>query len=221
MEPRMRIGIINYGMGNLGSVESAFRFLRIPTQIINCADELSSVDAFILPGVGSFGRAMDNLRKSAIPLPLSEEVIEKGKPILAICLGQHLLTQGSEESGGIAGLGWFDQEVTLVASDAQDCDDIRRPHVGWSSVTPKKTDHPLFTRLDQDDMFYFDHSYAVPPMQTETLATSSYFGDFSSITARGNILGVQFHPEKSQRSGLVLLRNFSNIALHASANKQS
>lgn len=215
----MHIGIVNYGMGNLGSVQSALRFLGVESVIADTPSDLKEADGLVLPGVGSFGRAMDNLRKSGFASALHAEVVENGKPLFAICLGMHLLAQGSTESSGVEGLGWVSSCVVPVANEWHGAQPVRRPQVGWNTVSRLDANHPMLCRISDGEMVYFDHSFALPANCPGAIAQTNYFGEFTSMLAQKNIFGAQFHPEKSQRTGLVMLRNFTNIV--ASSKSES
>lgn len=209
----MRIGIVNYGMGNLGSVESALNFLNVESLVAGTPQELREVDGLILPGVGSFGKAMDNLRAGGFVEALQLEVMEKKKPLFAICLGMHLLALGSNESDGAEGLGWINSFVAPVADGWSGENPVRRPQVGWNTLSRLVPEHGMLDRIEDGEMVYFDHSFALPASCPDALAHTNYFGSFTSMLAKDNVFGAQFHPEKSQRTGLVMLRNFTNIVL--------
>ncbi|KZB70920.1 MULTISPECIES: imidazole glycerol phosphate synthase subunit HisH [Thalassospira] len=207
----MTIGVIDYGMGNLGSVISAFRFLDVECRIVSVQREFTGLSGVFLPGVGSFGKAMQNLRSKDLIHPMEEAVFERKIPFMGICLGMQLMGRSSEESGGVAGLGWIDADITLVAPDRREDKSIIRPHVGWNEVEIKDAKCPLFQRIETGDMTYFDHEFQMEVLPGVTAASSNYHGEFSSVVQQGHIFGVQSHPEKSQRTGLIMLRNFSNL----------
>lgn len=207
------IGIVDYGMGNVLSVKNALRFLGVDSALVRRARDLTACQGFILPGVGCYGEAMANLTRQDLVAALSDQVLGNGKPVLGICLGMQILSDGSEESEGVAGLGWLGGQVELVAPDRRDDPDIQRPHVGWNDVHMTEPEHPLFARLGAHDAFYFDHTYALERDHAATVAHADYHGSVPAAVTRDNIHAVQFHPEKSQRAGLILLRNFTNIVL--------
>lgn len=197
-----KICILNYGMGNLGSVQNALRFLGIEAQITSDADTIKTADAYILPGVGAFGEAMHNLNKLGIIKTLETEILKKAKPLFGICLGLQLLAEDSQEKGFNKGLGWFEGHVVPIEGDALN----RVPHVGWNGI-----DHsgdPAFLKIEQQGSFYFDHSFHLECDPKLVTATCDHGQKMVAAIRRRNIFATQFHPEKSQRNGLKLLRNF-------------
>ena len=201
------VAIVDYGMGNLASVVNAFNFLGIQSTIAGSIKELRATDAIILPGVGAFGQAMANLRELGFDEFLREKVIGDKVPFLGICLGMQLLAEKSDELGDHTGLGWIDGDVTPIPKS----EGSRVPHVGWSSVTFEPS-NPLFNGIPESGAFYFDHSYRLAPSE-HTTSIVEYGEPISASIQDGNIFATQFHPEKSQRNGLKLLRNFSNYCL--------
>lgn len=201
----MRIGIINYGMGNLGSIQNALECLGADSFIVHSPDLLESAGRIILPGVGAFAAAMKHLKDYAWIPAIDHAVNEQQRPLLGICLGMQLLLRSGDEGGRRDGLGLIDGEVKLLQlSDAS----LRIPHMGWNEVD-YTTDSPLFDGiLDQSD-FYFVHSYAAVPVNNEdVIARTQYGGNFVVAIRRKNVFGVQFHPEKSSSPGRKLLQNF-------------
>lgn len=197
--------IIDYGMGNLVSVSNALHALEIPHAISGKPEHLESADGLILPGVGAFGPAMDNLRSSNLLGALEKNVLYKGKPLLGICLGLQLLAKTSEEKGHFKGLGWIEGHVRPLPLSPG----VRVPHVGWSETAYREGDS-LYQRIEQRSSFYYDHSYHLDC--PEDVVTASFENSSRHVAAirKDHIFGVQFHPEKSQRNGLKLLRNFAN-----------
>lgn len=199
----MQIGIIDYGLGNIANVIAAIERVGAIPVLCADADAIAAADRLILPGVGAFGDGMRNLRQRGLIDPLNHFVLQKGKPILGICLGFQLLGRSSEEGGLHEGLGWIDSEVTrLSPSDTS----LRVPHVGWNDlfITAKS---PLFKGLDESFLVYFVHSYTMKTC-ADAIATCDYGEHFIAAFQKGQIYGVQFHPEKSQAQGLAILRNF-------------
>lgn len=198
-----RICIVDYGMGNLASVRNAFAALGFAPLVTRERDELSAADAIVLPGVGAFGEAMANLAALDLAGPLGEEVLDRGKPFLGICLGMQLIARESFELGRHEGLGWIEGTVeALPASDT-----LTVPHVGWSELDFDAGD-PLFARIGPESCFYFDHSYTLRTDAALVVATADYGAPITAAVRRDNILATQFHPEKSQRTGLRLIANF-------------
>ncbi len=202
------IGIIDYGMSNLDSVQRAIVECGGDPFVITERADFGEAAALILPGVGSYAAGMSGLESRNFIEPLVAEVQRNSIPILGICLGMQLLaTRGLEgSSDGDAGLGWIDGNVTRLPSTD------RVPHVGWNEVNPVKT-HPeastMFEGLTPARDFYFVHSYRfVPADDSAAVATTPYSGGFCSAVACEHVWGVQFHPEKSQRAGFRILRNF-------------
>jgi glutamine amidotransferase len=202
------VAILNYGMGNLQSVANALKYLEIPCCIMSNPDELSDADRIILPGVGSFPRAMRNLRDMGFVEALAREVREKGKPVLGICLGMQLLGLAGDEDGGAQGLGYIDAHVPRFQVDPSDHPDLKIPHVGFNTVK-FKGDSPLFTGLGEAADFYFIHSYRMTCVDRDWVTGTCWHGEpFTAAVQRGNVYGTQFHPEKSQSNGLKVLKNF-------------
>ncbi len=201
----LKVAIVDYGMGNLDSVARAVEECGGKAFITSQSQDLETATHIILPGVGAFPAGMRNIRARGLDRILSEQVLAKRIPCLGICLGMQLLATRGYEVEETEGLGWIPGEVRRLQPQGPD---DRIPHVGWNAVTPQRPS-PLFREIPVGKDFYFVHSYrfACADPQDE-LATTPYCGGFTSAVARGNILGVQFHPEKSQRAGLQLLRNF-------------
>ncbi|HKV41456.1 MAG TPA: imidazole glycerol phosphate synthase subunit HisH [Blastocatellia bacterium] len=199
-----RIGIINYGMGNLRSVSNAFEAVGATAVILSHPDDLSKADKVVLPGVGSFGEGMKNLREGGWTEALEGEVRCKGKPFLGLCLGMQLLATTGTEGGVNSGFGWVPGTVVKVERGG----DLRVPHVGWNDVLFTKPSL-LFSGLGQSATFYFVHSFVLrPDSPDQVTGLCSYGGDFTASIEYQNIYATQFHPEKSHRAGLAVLRNF-------------
>ncbi len=199
----MPIGIIDYGMGNVGSVYNALLHLGADATIVDNSEKLALCDKLILPGVGAFGDAMNKLQSSGFAATLRETVLVRQTPFLGICLGLQLICTSSEEFGFHRGLGWVDAKVLRFPAHL----DVAVPHMGWNEVNTKQSS-PLLEGCNGAD-FYFVHSYFAQCTNPAEVAGETDYGlPFASVLARDNIYAVQFHPEKSQEAGLRLLRNF-------------
>ena len=202
-----RIGIINYGVGNLTSVKNSLDFLKIPNAFITAPKEIKKFDKIILPGVGAFGAAMEKLDKLGFAGEI-KKFAASGKPILGICLGMQLLFDESSEHGHHKGLGLIKGRVLPFSEKVTK---LPIPLVGWNSIT-KNGESPLLMGINSSSSFYFVHSFYCEPKEKSVIAASSDYGiKFASIIHKNNIFGCQFHPEKSQAAGLQILKNFSNI----------
>jgi len=199
------IAIIDYGMGNKHSVYNALNYIGVDAVITNDGREIKKAERIILPGVGAFGAAMENLRQFGLQEILHEEVMMKGKPFLGICLGMQLLAETGTEKGLFRGLGWIAGEVLKLQPEG---DGYKLPHVGWNDIDIKQ-DSPLFKGLKKERAFYFVHSYAMHLKDHQDLAAESDYGvKFTAAVQKDNIFATQFHPEKSQKNGLTVLENF-------------
>lgn len=199
------VAVVDYGMANLDSVRRALEVQGATVVVTSDPGDLADADRIILPGVGAFGIAMDNLRERGLDRALTEQVIEQGAPFLGICLGMQLMASSSVEHGEHTGLGWVPGRVVRLEPTTED---PRIPHVGWNEVHPT-VDHPLFAGVEADRDFYFVHSFHFACDDPATsLAATPYTGGFTSVVGADNAVGVQFHPEKSQQVGQVLLKNF-------------
>lgn len=198
------IGIINYGMGNLGSVENAFRFINEEAEIFSRSEQIASYDALILPGVGAFGDCMANLRQYGFDEAVCDWA-KSGKPLLGICLGLQVLFEESEESPGVQGLGLLPGRVARFPADSG----RKVPQMGWNQVTVRNDGCPLFDGIPDESFFYFVHSYYVIPTHKEhTAGTTEYGLNYTSAAFSQSLMATQFHPEKSHDKGLQMLRNF-------------
>jgi glutamine amidotransferase len=203
------ITIIDYNIGNIFSVVNMLRRLGVASQIATCAKDVEKADRIILPGNGAFDACMKNLRASGLIPVLEEQVLQVGKPILGICVGAQMLGFGSEE-GVESGLGWIDMSVERFPA----LPNLLIPHMGWSKVVSVKNEHPLVKNIEADTRFYFVHSYFMVPKDPADILLRAHYGtDFTAGVAHGNIVGVQFHPEKSHRYGKTLLNDFVNWIL--------
>jgi glutamine amidotransferase len=200
------IQIVDYGMGNLRSVQKAFEKLSVPATICTRSDELKNCERLVLPGVGAFRDAIAELRRQEFVEPIKAH-IAAGKPFLGICLGLQLLFDVSYEDGTWEGLGVVPGEVKRFADTPR----LKVPHMGWNRVEPA-ADCPLFAGIPSDSYFYFVHSYYVAPREESVVAGRTEYGQtFTSVIHAGNMFATQFHPEKSQQVGLKLLQNFAGL----------
>lgn len=207
------IALIDYGISNLRSVQKAFAHLGVDVTLIDTPDQLAQAERLILPGVGAFRAGMDGLQSRGLIEPI-KQAVAAGKPLIGICLGMQLLFESSDELGDTVGLGLLPGHVTKIKmQDASYTSRITHhalkiPHMGWNQLDLVK-EHPLVNGVESGAYAYFVHSYAVYPEQRDiVIATTDYGRPFASIVGRGNICGLQFHPEKSQAVGLRLLENF-------------
>lgn len=199
----MSIGIIDVGIGNLGSLRGALYSLGWDTQTVACPADMTGLTHLFLPGVGSFSTAMQRLHAADLVEPVRRHAAE-GHPVMGICLGMQLLADSGAEGGESAGLGLVDGNV----SPFEKLPGLRLPHVGWNVLHPQQP-HPLLKGIRTDVDFYFVHSYYFnAKSKAQIIGTTEYGLSYPSFVASGNVVGVQFHPEKSQRNGLRLLDNF-------------
>lgn len=204
----METAIIDYGMGNLLSVQRAFEKCGSDAVIIDNPLELRDAEHIVLPGVGAFPDAMDNLRKNGWIEELNRAVLEKETPILGICLGMQLLADKGYEVRECDGLGYIPGEIVRFT---QTQEKERIPHVGWNEIL-KREDSPLFDGIADGTNYYFVHSYHFQVANEENIATVTlYCGEFVSSVVKDNIVGTQFHPEKSQKAGFKLIKNFLSM----------
>jgi glutamine amidotransferase len=206
----VRITILDYGMGNLRSVEKALEHVGVTATISADGDQVRAADGVILPGVGAFPRAMERIRELGLD-ELIDERRQAGVPILGICLGLQLLFDSTTELGGAAGLGLLVGPVAELEADG-----LKVPHIGWSPV--RWTHQSRLTEgIESETPFYFVHSFAPRPTASELLGSAAYGARFACAAERDNVFGVQFHPEKSSAAGLRLLANFAGVCAKAPA----
>jgi glutamine amidotransferase len=207
MHEKIKIGIIDYGLGNLYSVQKACSSLEMETLFINSCDEFSKVNALILPGVGAFGEAMKRLKNKKLDTGIIEKVND-GMPLLGICLGMQLLMTYSEEFGYHEGLNLIEGKVVRFSADKSN--NLKIPQIQWNTVKLVKQNHTIFSDIPSPSYFYFLHSYCVIPENSDViLSTSEYLNmEYCSAFKKDNVFGTQFHPEKSGLNGLKLLDNF-------------
>lgn len=195
------IAIIDYGMGNLHSVSKAVERLGYEAVVTADAQTILNADGAILPGVGAFGDAMQNLRNTGLD-EVAKFYAASGKPMLGICLGMQLLFSDSVEYGQNEGLHLLPGHVIRFSGD------FKIPHMGWNRLSFLQKDSPLFQGLEEGHVYFVHSFHAKPELSSDLLATTDYYGPVTAIVGRGNVFGMQFHPEKSGELGMALLRNF-------------
>lgn len=201
--------IVDFGMGNLRSIQHKLEKANVEAMISSEAKDIESADKLILPGVGHFSTGMKNLKSYGLVEILNKKINVDKTPILGICLGMQLFTKFSEE-GDVKGLGWIDAKVKHFSSSGE-AKELKVPHVGWNNITLKKQT-PLLKGVNISSRFYFTHSYYVQCNNEEDLvATTDYGIKFHSIIQKENIYGAQFHPEKSHLNGFEIIKNFIRI----------
>lgn len=216
-----KIGIIDYGMGNLGSVSNAFNFLELNTKIITAPTQFDDCRAVILPGVGAFGDCMAHLDQYKF-IDAIVNWIDSGKPFMGICLGLQALFKSSEESPDVEGLGIFEGTVKRFDGGAgfpacpkhtqagKPAPQLKVPQIGWNAVKQARSDCPMFEKIDDNAYFYFVHSFYVAPVDKTIIAGQTNYGiEYCSAVWKDNVFAAQFHPEKSQAAGLQMLHNFA------------
>ena len=206
-----KICVLNYGLGNLGSIQNMYKKLGIKVGIVETGEEISAADKLILPGVGAFDEGMHGLKKSGLLDVLHKKVIEEETPILGVCLGMQLLTKDSEE-GEEKGLGWIDARVKKFSFPSDS--DLKVPHMGWNEVEICRADELVedLSRNGEGARFYFVHSYFVECENPhDVLLKTSHGIEFDVAFRHKHIMGVQFHPEKSHKFGMQILKNFYDL----------
>lgn len=198
----MNIAIIKYGMGNIASVQKAIDRLGYRSVITDNPKEIKQADFIILPGVGSFAKAMENLQKSGLDSILTQEVVKNKKPFIGICLGMQLLATYGNEPGNVKGLGWIDGEVVKIKART----DLRVPHLGWNDIKITENNKKFYKEFDGLD-YYFIHSYHFEAKdKKDVVLTVKYGAPMVAALQKRNIYATQFHPEKSQNAGTRLLK---------------
>ena len=204
------VAIIDYGVGNLRSVEKAFAAMGCEVVVSREEEVLRKAKKLVLPGVGAFGACMRALRERGFDV-LVRERVEVGTPLLGVCVGMQMLFEESDEFGATPGLGVLRGRVRRFSDELVGSHGLVVPHVGWNRIDQIRQ-NPLFTGVANRSFFYFVHSYYCEPVDAEVVAGQTEYGvNYASVVAKNNICGVQFHPEKSQDAGLRLLRNFARL----------
>jgi imidazole glycerol-phosphate synthase subunit HisH len=210
IEDRVDIAVVDYGMGNRRSVEKALEHIGAQASVSSDPAELRAAAGVVVPGVGAFPRAMNNLRERGLD-GLLRELVAAGTPVLGVCLGMQLAFDSSTEQGGVEGLGIIAGEVRALEVGR-----LKLPHIGWNEVRFSNPRSPLVADLPEKCAFYHVHSFApVPAHEQDVLGTAEYGSPFVSAVEHGSFYGVQFHPEKSSAAGLRLLANFARICAAA------
>jgi len=203
------ITIVDYGLGNIHAFANIYKRLDIPVRVASDAASLAGSERLILPGVGAFDWSMERLQQSGMRETLDRLVLHDKRPVIGICVGMQMMARRSDEGSG-SGLGWLDAEVRLF-DEQRFSGPTHLPHMGWNDVLPRAGE-ALFAGLEQDARFYFLHSYYFEAHDAaDVAATSDYGGPFCCAVRRGNVMGVQFHPEKSHQWGIRLLKNFAEV----------
>lgn len=203
------ITIINYGSGNISAIGNIYERLKIPFKVANIPEEVKKAEKIILPGVGAFDETISMLDQSGFREILDKEVLQNKVPVLGICVGMQILGKKSEE-GKLPGLGWIEGAVKKIDKTFL-TQKPKVPHLGWNSVEVVKRTI-LYENINQDDGFYFLHSYYFECFNEEDVLSRTYYGkNFASSVNNKNIYGVQFHPEKSHQNGITLLENFAKL----------
>ncbi len=201
----MTVSVVDYGLGNLGSVENMLKRVGAQSRRVSTPDELLASDSLLLPGIGAFDSGMRRLDDLGLTEPI-RAFAATGKPLLGICLGMQLLLDSSEE-GEMGGLGLIGGRSVRFPADAG----IRVPHMGWSRVTMTHDD-PLVSGLEPENRFYFVHSYCVETDDEDAVLGRTHYGrDFTSMVRSANVMGAQFHPEKSHHFGMTIMQNFAGL----------
>lgn len=199
------IAVVDYGVGNLFSLVSSLKAVGADAVVTGDADVLRKADKIILPGVGAFGDAAKKLRATGLDRVIIEEA-KAGKPLLGICLGMQLLLERSFEYGEHKGLGLIEGDIVPISNVIPA--DLKIPHIGWNALKFTENKSPLFKYINEGDHVYFVHSYYGANCAKDTVAVSEYGAELTAAVARGNVMGCQFHPEKSGEVGLKILKAF-------------
>jgi glutamine amidotransferase len=203
------IAIVDYGSGNIAAIANIYKQLKIPHVVSGEPGVLAAAERYILPGVGAFDTVMGDLARLNLVETLNEEVVGKGKKALGICVGMQILADGSDE-GDQPGLGWIPGRIRRIDA-GRIATQPKLPHMGWNSIRARG-DAPMLRDVDLERGFYFLHNYYFDPdSEADVMATVAYGGDLTCAVRRGNVYGLQFHPEKSHGNGMAIFRNFAEL----------
>ncbi len=202
------IAIVDYGVGNLFSLKSSLQAVGAQVIVTGNAQDLRNADRIILPGVGAFGDAANKLREAGLAEIVKEEAV-KGKPLMGICLGMQMLLEKSYEYGEHEGLGLIPGTIRPIAESIPE--GYKIPHIGWNALSFPEEKHPVFADIQEGDHVYFVHSFHGTDCEKYTAATTEYGGILTAAVAKDNVVGCQFHPEKSGSVGLTILKSFCNL----------
>ena len=202
------IAIVDYGVGNLFSLKSSLQAVGAQVIVTGNTQDLRNSDRIILPGVGAFGDAANKLREAGLAEIVKEEAV-KGKPLMGICLGMQMLLEKSYEYGEHEGLGLIPGTIRPIAESIPE--GYKIPHIGWNALSFPEKKHPVFADIQEGDHVYFVHSFHGTDCEKYTAATTEYGGILTAAVAKDNVVGCQFHPEKSGSVGLTILKSFCNL----------
>lgn len=203
------ISIVDYGSGNILAIRNIYNRLNMQCEIVGDVSSLTKASKIIIPGVGAFDETMQKLNDSGMRDCLDDLVLNKGVPVLGVCVGMQIMASKSEE-GELRGLGWFDAEIKKI-DETKLLEKPKVPHMGWNTARPVRS-HPIFNLVDSDKGFYFLHSYYFSCNDAnDVLAVTQYGEEFSSAVNKDNVFGFQFHPEKSHTNGVNLFKNFAEL----------
>ena len=203
------IAVVDYGTGNISAITNIYKFLNVNVSIVSDADQLKKAKKIILAGVGAFDDSMLRLNASGMREILDQQVLKNNVPVLGICVGMQMMACSSEE-GKENGLCWFNNSKVIKFDETKLPHKPKLPHMGWNNIKPFKH-HPIFNEINKNVEFYFLHSYWFSCEQEHKLAVTNYGIEFPSVISKGNIFGLQFHPEKSHLDGIKIFKNFSEL----------
>ncbi len=209
MDNSEMIHVVDYGLGNLGSIINMFRRIGVDSKLVTTEKEIAQATKIILPGVGAFDQGMNNLAERGIVDVLNHKVLVEKTPVLGVCVGMQLMSEGSEE-GVKPGLGWIKGITKDMRRLVPAGEKTKFPHIGWNFIDQEKS-HPILNDMPDDPRFYFVHTFQVDCAERENLLATTEYGSLTvtAMFTRDNIIGAQFHPEKSHKFGMQIFKNFS------------